>query len=69
MPNLGPVELIIILVIAVMIFGVGRLPEIGGAVGKTIKEFRKNMGGREKEEEVTLEEEGDVEEATEEKLA
>ncbi len=69
MPNLGPVELIIILVIAVMIFGVGRLPEIGGAVGKTIKEFRNNMGGREKEEEVTLEEEGDVEEATEEKLA
>ncbi len=69
MPNLGPVELIIILVIAVMIFGVGRLPEIGGAVGKTIKEFRNNMGGREKEEEVALEEEGDVEEATEEKLA
>ncbi len=69
MPNLGPVELIIILVIAVMIFGVGRLPEIGGAVGKTIKEFRNNMGGRDKEEEVTLEEEGDVEEPAEEKLA
>ena len=30
MPNLGPVELIIILVIAVMIFGVGRLPESAG---------------------------------------
>ncbi len=44
MPNLGPVELGIILVIVVMVFGVGRLPEVGGAVGKTIKEFRNNMG-------------------------
>ncbi len=43
MPNLGVTELIIILVIAVMIFGVGRLPEVGGAVGRTIKEFRSNM--------------------------
>lgn len=43
MPNLGPTELIIILVLAVMIFGVGRLPEVGGAVGRTIKEFRNNM--------------------------
>jgi sec-independent protein translocase protein TatA len=32
--------LIIVLVIVVIIFGVGRLPEIGGAVGKAIREFR-----------------------------
>ena len=38
--RLGPFELIIILVIVVIIFGVGRLPEIGGAVGKAIREFR-----------------------------
>lgn len=38
--RLGPVELIIVLVIVVIIFGVGRLPEIGGAVGKAIREFR-----------------------------
>ena len=72
MPNLGPVELIIILVIAVMIFGVGRLPEIGGAVGKTIKEFRNNMGSSKKEEETLEEEEEEaeeVEETAEEKLA
>lgn len=42
--NLGPFELGIILVIVIMIFGLGRLPEVGGAVGKTIKEFRNNMG-------------------------
>lgn len=38
--NLGPTELIIILVIVIIIFGVGRLPEVGGAIGKSIKEFR-----------------------------
>lgn len=38
--RLGPFELIIVLVIVIIIFGVGRLPEIGGAVGKAISEFR-----------------------------
>lgn len=41
MPNLGPTELIIVLVLVVIIFGVGKLPEVGGALGKSIKEFRK----------------------------
>jgi len=38
--RLGPFELIIVLVIVIIIFGVGRLPEIGGAMGKAIREFR-----------------------------
>jgi sec-independent protein translocase protein TatA len=38
---IGPVELVVILVIVILIFGVGRLPEVGGAVGKGIREFRK----------------------------
>jgi sec-independent protein translocase protein TatA len=38
---LGPPELILILVIVVIIFGVGKLPEVGGALGKGIREFRK----------------------------
>ena len=42
MPNLGPTELIIVLVLVVIVFGVGKLPEVGGALGKSIKEFRKN---------------------------
>lgn len=41
MPNLGPMELLIILVVVIMIFGVGRLPEVGGALGKAIREFRR----------------------------
>lgn len=38
--GLGPWELIIILLIVVVIFGAGRLSEIGGALGRGIKEFR-----------------------------
>ena len=38
--SIGPPELIIVLVIVLIIFGVGRLPEIGGAMGKAIREFR-----------------------------
>lgn len=40
MPSLGVPELAIILVIIVIIFGVGKLPEIGGALGKGIREFK-----------------------------
>jgi TatA/E family protein of Tat protein translocase len=41
MPNIGPVELVIILVIALLILGPGRLPDVGSALGKSIREFRK----------------------------
>jgi sec-independent protein translocase protein TatA len=40
-PRIGPTELIIILFIVLIIFGVGRLTDIGGALGKSIREFRK----------------------------
>ncbi|MBI3746995.1 MAG: twin-arginine translocase TatA/TatE family subunit [Chloroflexi bacterium] len=39
--NLGPTELIIILVIALVVLGPGKLPEVGSALGKSIREFRK----------------------------
>jgi sec-independent protein translocase protein TatA len=38
---LGVPELLIIALIVILVFGVGRLPEVGGAVGKSIREFRK----------------------------
>jgi len=70
MPNLGPTELIIILVLAVMIFGVGRLPEVGGAVGRTIKEFRNNMqSGKSAESELDEDDEVAPENDAEEKTA
>ena len=43
MPRIGPTELIIVLVIILIIFGAGRLPEIGSALGRGIKEFRKGQ--------------------------
>ncbi len=43
MPNIGVPELLIVLVIIIVVFGVGRLPEIGGAVGKGIREFRSSV--------------------------
>jgi sec-independent protein translocase protein TatA len=45
MAGLGWQELIIVLVIVVIIFGAGKLPEIGGALGKGIKEFKNESEG------------------------
>jgi sec-independent protein translocase protein TatA len=38
---MGPMEIGIILLIVLIIFGVGKLPQVGGAIGKSIREFRK----------------------------
>jgi len=43
--GIGVPELLIVLVIVVIIFGVGKLPEIGGALGKGIKNFKKSVNG------------------------
>ena len=40
-PTLGPTELILILVIVIIFFGVGRLPEVFGGLGRGIREFRR----------------------------
>ena len=46
--NIGPLEIILILVIILIVFGVGKLPEIGSGVGKAIKEFRNSVGSDKK---------------------
>ena len=43
--HMGPMEIGIILVIILIIFGVGKLPQVGGAIGKSISEFRKAKTG------------------------
>ena len=47
--GLGPMELTIILVIILIIFGAGRLPEIGSGIGKGIKNFKSSMKDSDKE--------------------
>lgn len=49
MPTLGPTELIIILVIVILLFGVGRIGKIAGELGKGISEFRKGISGSDEE--------------------
>ncbi|RKY32078.1 MAG: twin-arginine translocase TatA/TatE family subunit [Candidatus Omnitrophota bacterium] len=48
--GIGIQELLIILVICLLIFGAAKLPEIGRALGKTIKEFKKSMKETDSEE-------------------
>jgi sec-independent protein translocase protein TatA len=43
----GPAELIIILIIVVLLFGVGRISKIAGELGRGIREFRKGLSGEE----------------------
>lgn len=40
-PQIGLVELTLVLVLVAMLFGVGKLPEVFGSVGKGLREFRK----------------------------
>jgi len=46
MPSIGPLELVIVLVIIVVVFGIGKLPEVGGGLGKGIREFRRSLTGK-----------------------
>jgi sec-independent protein translocase protein TatA len=43
----GMPELIVVLVIVLVVFGAGKLPEIGGALGKSIRNFKKASSGKE----------------------
>jgi sec-independent protein translocase protein TatA len=45
MPNIGPLEFAIVLIIALVVFGPKRLPELGRSLGKGIREFRGSVGG------------------------
>jgi len=47
--GIGVPELLVILVVALIIFGPGRLPEIGGALGKGIRDFKKAFDGHDED--------------------
>ena len=43
MPNLGPTELIIILIIVILIFGVNKIPKLGKGLGEGIRNFKTSL--------------------------
>jgi sec-independent protein translocase protein TatA len=45
MPGIGPMELIIVLVIALIVLGPKRLPEVGRSVGRGMREFKESLSG------------------------
>ncbi|HMN11479.1 MAG TPA: twin-arginine translocase TatA/TatE family subunit [Bellilinea sp.] len=48
--RIGPLEIAIILLIVILLFGVGRIGKLGGELGTGIKEFRKGLKGDDTEE-------------------
>jgi sec-independent protein translocase protein TatA len=45
MPNVGPLEIAVVLVIVLIIFGPKRLPELGQSMGRGIREFKASLSG------------------------
>lgn len=43
MPNIGPLEMVFVLVLLLLVFGAKRLPELGSGLGKGIREFKRSI--------------------------
>ena len=50
MPNIGPIELIIVLIVALLVLGPKKLPEFGRSVGRGMREFKGALTGRDERE-------------------
>jgi sec-independent protein translocase protein TatA len=50
MPNIGPMELVIVLVIALIVLGPKRLPDAGKSLGRGLREFKGAISGRDDDE-------------------
>ena len=51
MPNVGPWEIILLLLLALLLFGAKRLPEIGRSMGRGMREFKDSVSGKDRDEE------------------
>ena len=49
MPNIGPLEIVIVLVIVLIIFGPKRLPDLGRSLGRGMREFKDSVTGKDKD--------------------
>ncbi len=52
-PQIGPLELVVVLIIALLVLGPKRLPEVGASLGKSFRGFKDALEGKEDEEEDT----------------
>jgi sec-independent protein translocase protein TatA len=50
MPNIGPLELVVILVVVLLLFGAKRLPELGRSLGSGMREFKDSVTGKDGDE-------------------
>jgi sec-independent protein translocase protein TatA len=55
MPNIGPMEIVGLLLLALLLFGAKRLPEIGRSLGTGMREFKDSVSGEKKEKETRSE--------------
>ncbi len=51
MPNVGPMELAIVLIIALLVLGPKKLPEVGRSIGKGMREFKESISGTDRDDE------------------
>ncbi|MEX2193826.1 MAG: twin-arginine translocase TatA/TatE family subunit [Thermoleophilaceae bacterium] len=51
MPNIGPLEIVIVLVIVLIIFGPKRLPDLGRSLGRGMREFKDSVTGKDSDDE------------------
>ncbi len=49
MPNVGPMELAIVLIIALLVLGPKKLPEVGRSIGRGMREFKDSISGHDRD--------------------
>jgi len=63
MPNIGPMELAVVAIIALVIFGPKKLPELGSSMGKGFREFKSSIAGEDERPRIEVESEQSTERA------
>ncbi len=54
LPHMGPLEIGLIVLVILIVFGAGKLPQVGGAIGKGMRAFRRGQRGEDDEVEEEL---------------
>ena len=65
--GIGPLEIFLIVVVVLIVFGAGRLPEVGRGIGTAIREFRGTIGGKDDSDTAETKKSENTSEVTDEK--